>query len=96
LNLNASPSQLVRAAAVGLGAGLFLGGAALMAMGARSVWFEIPCDRLSSEECAVERELAISWARWQSLWGLGLLLLALAVFLYVRTVNRQPRETELR
>lgn len=81
-------SRLSRAALVGLGLGVFLGGGYLLALAARSGLVGVDCGQLSPTECAFEEQLALELSRRQALVGAALMLLALALLLYARAKER--------
>jgi hypothetical protein len=77
-------ARLLRAAAIGLAAGFFLGGLYLLAVGGRSIAFGVDCAGATPEQCALERELAVQFARRQVLTGGALALLAVAIAMWIR------------
>ncbi len=76
--------KLVRAAAIGLASGLFLGGLYLLVLGGRAVLVGVDCSGQTSQQCSLEQELATHFARRQVLTGGALALLALAIAMWIR------------
>ncbi len=76
--------RLSRAAAIGLAAGLFLGGLYLLALGGHDIVAGVDCAEIGSQQCALERELAMHVARRQVLTGGALALLAVAFAMWIR------------
>jgi len=76
--------RLLRAAAIGLAAGLFVGGLYLLAIGGKTIAFGVDCAGASLAQCALERELAMPFARRQVLAGGALALLAVAIAMWIR------------
>ena len=77
-------SRPVRAAGLGLCAGLLLGGLMLLVLGARGLLFPPDCARLQKLECDFLTETALEIGRVQLLCGGALVALALAVFVLLR------------
>lgn len=77
-------SPLSRGLVFGLLGGLFIGGAALLGWGALQVFGGPDCTQLSPEECALQREIAVTLGRRQVLFGGALALLGIALFLMIR------------
>ena len=77
-------SSVVRGALLGLVAGLLVGGLSLFAVGARTVIAGVDCGSLTPEECALEREITLSFARRQVWVGGALALMGVAVFIWGR------------
>ena len=77
-------SPAARGALVGLILGLLLGGVALLALGAIRVMRGFDCAGLTPEECALDREIAVSFARRQVWVGGALALMGIAVFMWTR------------
>jgi hypothetical protein len=82
--LRAPLSSVARGSLVGLVVGLLIGGLGLLAVGAVTVLRGIDCAGLTHEECALEREIAASFARRQVWVGGALALMGLAVFMWAR------------
>lgn len=79
-----APSPVVRGLLWGLLAGLLIGGLGLFVLGAYTAIRGIDCTALTPEECALEREIAVSFA-WRQVWvGGALALMGLAVFMLAR------------
>jgi hypothetical protein len=78
------PSPLLRAAAVGLCAGLFFSGLVLMGLGAKAIFLGPDCSSLTPPECALEGEILRAIGRRQALVGGAVALLGLGLFAYLR------------
>lgn len=76
---------LARAALAGLGGGLLLGGALLLALVVRTRLAGVDCAGLSVNECELAAQGASELARYQALFGAGLVLLAVALLVLSRT-----------
>ena len=83
-------ATLLRAASLGLVAGLLLGGLALLALGVRGVFLPRDCAGLSLPECQFEQETARDLGRVQTLSGGALIALGSALFALTRP--RAPPE----
>ena len=83
-------AALLRAASLGLVAGLLLGGLALLALGVRGVFFPGDCAGLSDPECQFEQETGRDLGRRQTLAGGALIALGSALFALTRP--RDPPE----
>jgi hypothetical protein len=89
----ATLSSTARGALVGLVLGLWIGGVGLMAVGAVKALRGVDCSALTPEECALDREIAISFGRRQVWVGGALALMGVAVFIWARGRSaRPPRE----
>jgi hypothetical protein len=90
-------ARLLRAAALGLVGGLFIGGLYLLWVASRVIFSGVACLDQGPEQCSLEQELALHLARRQALTGGALALLAVAIGIWIRAKSvghRQPRERE--
>lgn len=76
--------SLARAALVGLALAGLVGGVAFVASAVRLIFRGVDCAHLLPSECTLEREVAATVGRTQLGIGLGLDLLAIAGFLWLR------------
>ena len=83
-------SPASRGALVGLILGLLIGGVALLAVGAVRVVRGFDCAGLTPEECALDGEIAVSFARRQVWVGGALALMGVAVFMWARARLARP------
>lgn len=81
---NAASSRVGRGVLIGVIGGLFLGGVALVVMGARAVFGLPDCSGLTTEQCSLEIDIAVGMGRTQMIFGSALALLGLAGYLYFR------------
>ncbi|RKH13069.1 hypothetical protein D7V97_06785 [Corallococcus sp. CA053C] len=77
-------AALLRAASLGLVAGLLLGGLALLALGVKGVFVPADCAGLSPPECQLNRETDRDLGRVQTLSGGALVALGSALFALTR------------
>ncbi|MCY1044028.1 hypothetical protein OV208_22115 [Corallococcus sp. bb12-1] len=77
-------TALLRAASLGLVAGLLLGGLLLLARGAKGVFFPADCTGLTDPECQFTRETDRDLGRVQTLSGGALVALGAALFALTR------------
>jgi hypothetical protein len=75
---------LARAALLGLGLGLLASALMLLGFALRGLLVEPDCTGLLPLECEAERASGVTMGRLQSLSGVALALLSLAVFLLLR------------
>lgn len=79
--------RMVRSVAIGMAAGMLVGGLALVGLSLSSPQ---PCDREVSD-CSIEQQIASDFAQYQSWFGLALVLLGTALSLYVWAIVRRER-----
>lgn len=79
---------------MGVIAGLFLGGVALVALGARAVFGGPDCSGLTPEQCSLEIDIALGMGRTQMIFGSALALLGLAGYLYFRGRPRSGADAQ--
>ena len=84
-----SLQRLARAAALGLLGACAIGGLVLLTKGAMAILSPLDCGTRPSSDCALEQQLGLHWGRRQTLVGGALLLLALAIFAWLR--SKSPR-----
>lgn len=81
-------SRPLRAAGLGLCAGLFLGGALLFFLGLRGLFVPPDCGELHELECDLLTQTALEIGRVQLLCGGALVALSLAVLILMRPALR--------
>ncbi len=86
-------SRPLRAAGLGLCAGLLLGGGLLLFLGLRGLLVPPDCTQLRKLECDLITETALEVGRVQLLCGGALVALSLAVLVLLRPLLR-PEEAE--
>ncbi|WP_223642758.1 hypothetical protein [Corallococcus sp. EGB] len=84
-------ASILRAAALGLMAGLLLGGLALLGLGVKPLFAPADCTGLSGQECQLIREAERDLGRVQTLCGGALVALGAALFALTRP--RPPGDT---
>ena len=82
-------ARVGRAALLGLGAGLLLGGGYLLFVAIRNRSAPVNCARLPPAECDLLTQSARELAKMQLLSGIGLVLLALAIFVLLRAWEKR-------
>ena len=87
----AQTSGVVRAALLGAGAAFVIGGAALIYLGIMAHYGLADCAELTNEECTFEHEGYKSVGRVQSIAGVAMFFLGLAVYVLFR---RPPAVSE--
>lgn len=84
--------RLLRAVAVGLAGGAFLGGLYLIWVASRVIFGGVTCLDQSPEQCSLEHQIALHLARRQALIGGSLALLALAIAMRIRAKSASERD----
>ncbi|HVE87573.1 MAG TPA: hypothetical protein VND93_32170 [Myxococcales bacterium] len=84
----APASGFIWAVAVGLCAAFLIGGAALGWAGYRTVSRPFDCGGLAQDECVMEQDIALGWARYQLGFGIGLVALGTAMVLWLWYTER--------
>jgi hypothetical protein len=82
--------SLRRAVLLGLCLTGLVGGAFVMGSGLRALATPLECGDMPPEECALERELAVGFARRQVIAGAALALLGIALLFPLRDAYRPP------
>ncbi|MCY1031115.1 hypothetical protein OV207_06575 [Corallococcus sp. BB11-1] len=85
-------AALLRAASLGLVAGLLLGGLILLGRGVKGVFVPSDCAGLSAPECQLTRETERDLGRVQTLSGGALVALGAALFALTRPRPPAPPE----
>jgi hypothetical protein len=83
--------RLLRAAAIGLAGGLFLGGFYLLWLASRVIFGGVECLEQGAQQCSLEREIALHLARRQALTGGALVLFAVAIAIWIRSKSARAR-----
>jgi hypothetical protein len=81
---HAALSPVLRGILMGLVGGLLVGGLALLAFGADAMLRGPDCTGFTPEECALKRDIAVTFGRQQVRAGGALALMGLAVFMLAR------------
>ncbi|MCP3163049.1 hypothetical protein LZ199_09105 [Myxococcus sp. QH3KD-4-1] len=84
--------SLLRAAALGLAGGMFLGGLGLLAAGLKGTFGTLDCTQLSGPECELLQQASHEMGRFQTRFGGALVALAAALFVLVRRRTPAPPE----
>ncbi len=85
------PHGILRAAGLGLGAALLLGGLGTLGLAARTALTPVNCATLSEAECALASDLRRDELRLYLPEGAALVMLAAAVFLGLRKLDKREK-----
>jgi hypothetical protein len=88
---NAGRERMIRAVALGLSAGMLLGGVTMMGLAYRLLTAPDPCDAQPGNDCSIEQAVAYDFATYQAWFGLAMALLGTALLLYVWSLIRRER-----